>query len=213
MEGSEMNKDQFGPSFDWYKGIVTCGPVDNSDKNHTGDYYFIHLGESYYIDLSLFEYDGDISKLEGEYVNIYGKFRCRNKDISDFQGTEGIYLMVNKIEIIELPMKIIYNDWNNNTYEISEAQLKYTPIKPFESSSGIYDGGLPFIRGLEKYEYRDVFIIIEDLYRRPDLILEFHIKPSAFIKTWFKEKEKSAIIRYCEELLAFHNHVEQLLYN
>lgn len=41
----------------------------------------------------------------------------------------------------ETKMNYTYVDQNNNRYYISQLSIDYHPIKPSESSSGVYDGG------------------------------------------------------------------------
>ena len=39
--------------------------------------------------------------------------------------------------------KYVYSDGNGNRYEFSKNSFQYFPVKPAESSTGIYDGGDP----------------------------------------------------------------------
>lgn len=37
--------------------------------------------------------------------------------------------------------RIVYLDYNNNQYDVYPNTIKYKPVKPIESSSGVYSGG------------------------------------------------------------------------
>jgi hypothetical protein len=86
-----------------------------------------------------------------------------------------------------------YSDGNGNIYLIQPNRIKYKPIKPIHSSSGIYSGG----------EYRKVEITPED-YKKIDDILkkaiqnksahtEFRVMMSSTIR-YSTSKEKKNII-------------------
>lgn len=59
-------------------------------------------------------------------------------------------------------MKYIFTDSNNNSYLLDRDQLSYSPITKANSSSGIYDGGVPFSKKLSKIQ----LIKLVDVFER-----------------------------------------------
>jgi len=59
-------------------------------------------------------------------------------------------------------MRYTYYDGAGNKYRISAQQISYTPIFVEESSSGVYDGGSPFVKALDK---RDLLSLIDAFER------------------------------------------------
>lgn len=187
----------------WYKGIINYKEKQNIGKPDTGGFYFEYLGQYYKVDLSQSTYEGDFSQYAGRYVNICGKLKA----IEDGFGS----LIVYDIRIMELPKKILYHDWNNNTYIIQENSLRYDPVKPSESSSGVYDGGSAFHRKITKREFSEIYIRMDKLLQDQQLRIDLHEKPSAFFKVYFKDKEERVIIKYSEDLLEFHGFINDMM--
>lgn len=46
-----------------------------------------------------------------------------------------------------------YTDGNNNVYAIYSFQIVYEPVQPLQSSSGVYSGGKPKIKGITENEF------------------------------------------------------------
>lgn len=56
---------------------------------------------------------------------------------------------------------IQYSDQNNNRYSITSSSLKYDPITPNESSSGVYSGGDPVQVVLSREDYNNILNLAE----------------------------------------------------
>src|SRR5688572_2333421 len=61
--------------------------------------------------------------------------------------------------------KYIYIDGNNNTYTITSDSIKYDPITPKESSSGIYSGGDPKAVAITKEQFSKIESIIHQIQK------------------------------------------------
>ena len=58
-------------------------------------------------------------------------------------------------------MKYTFIDGSGNKYTLYNQILSYSPIKPRQSSSGIYDGGDPFERTLSKMDVLKLIDVFE----------------------------------------------------
>ena len=57
---------------------------------------------------------------------------------------------------------INYGDGNGNQYVIEQESIEYNPVKPINSSSGIYDGGEHVKKTLATHEYNEIMSIFKD---------------------------------------------------
>ncbi len=55
-----------------------------------------------------------------------------------------------------------YADGNGNTYSVSADMLKYDPVSPGNSSSGMYSGGEPWEVPLSREQYESVASLLEE---------------------------------------------------
>ncbi|MCW5912886.1 MAG: hypothetical protein KIT62_17580 [Cyclobacteriaceae bacterium] len=67
--------------------------------------------------------------------------------------------------------ELIYADGSANRYEISANRLSYIPVKPEESSTGMYSGGEPATISLTQAEY----LKLKDLFDQAMAQTEEHI--------------------------------------
>ena len=54
-----------------------------------------------------------------------------------------LFLMLNSLSCMNNNSQFEYADGNGNVYTITSTTLKYSPVKPEDSSSGTYSGGVP----------------------------------------------------------------------
>lgn len=62
-----------------------------------------------------------------------------------------------------------YQDQNNNVYLIKDGQLDYTPIKPNQSSSGVYSGGKAVQKKLSEDEITKIFALVKKIVKKPSV--------------------------------------------
>lgn len=60
-------------------------------------------------------------------------------------------------------MIYFYTDQNNNTYTISSSEVRYDPITPKESSSGVYSGGEKAVVPITQKTFRKIVQLAETL--------------------------------------------------
>src|SRR5688572_6597745 len=58
----------------------------------------------------------------------------------------------------------LYSDGNSNSYAITETQIKFDPVSPEESSSGMYSGGEPKVKVITPHEFRKLSVLFEEAF-------------------------------------------------
>jgi len=110
----------------WVNGIQCANLIDN--KTVEGFIAFqVHSIESK---------DQANKTIEWRNINIQTKDLAKARKPVSASAKE-INLTVNNME------KIKFVDQNNNVYSIQKEMIDYRPMKPLESSSGVYSGGAP----------------------------------------------------------------------
>ncbi len=77
--------------------------------------------------------------------------------------------------------QLIYSDGSANRYEISANQLSYIPVKPEESSTGMYSGGKPATISLTQPEYQKLKDLFEEAIAKTDQHITDRIKTSGLV--------------------------------
>jgi len=54
-----------------------------------------------------------------------------------------------------------YLDGNNNKYTITPTNIIYDPVRPEQSSTGLYSGGEPYTAPLEEKQFKDMEEVIK----------------------------------------------------
>lgn len=105
-----------------------------------------------------------------------------------------------------------YSDGNANRYVITETQLHYIPVKPEESSSGMYSGGEPENITLSS----DEFNILKDLFnqaaKNTDVHLQHRPMMSGLIRIPSGTMQEQVILKPgCTEMIALEEALRKLL--
>jgi len=93
---------------------------------------------------------------------------------------------------------ITYADGSGNTYIISGSEeifLEYNPIKPFMSSSGVYDGGDYKKMKISQLDYDNIMKIINKAIANKSIHIENRVKGSGLIIIQVNDSENSYIIK------------------
>jgi len=77
--------------------------------------------------------------------------------------------------------QLIYADGSANRYEISIDELKFIPVKPEESSTGMYSGGEPAQVALSKEQYNHLKNLFETALAQTDQQIPDRIKTSGLV--------------------------------
>ena len=89
----------------------------------------------------------------------------------------------------------VYHDGNGNKYTLLRNILEYTPIKPAESSSGIYDGGNAFKKTLNAAQHQKLFNLFYKLVTDKTSHTNQNIKPNCSIILLEEEGNEEFIIK------------------
>lgn len=92
--------------------------------------------------------------------------------------------------------QLIYADGSANRYEISASELRYIPVKPEESSTGMYSGGEPARIALSEEQYKRLKNLFEAALAKTDQQIPDRIKTSGLVVVGEKQvilKPESAI--------------------
>ncbi len=77
--------------------------------------------------------------------------------------------------------QLIYADGSANRYEISASELRYIPVKPEESSTGMYSGGEPARIALNEEQYKRLKNLFEAALAKTDQQIPDRIKTSGLV--------------------------------
>lgn len=91
-----------------------------------------------------------------------------------------------------------YADGNANRYILTNNQLEYIPVKPEESSSGIYSGGTPISITITQEKRHQIQEAIQLLIDNPKLHLPNRVKMSGLLRN--RTENVSVIIKPGPEL-------------
>ena len=87
-----------------------------------------------------------------------------------------------------------YSDGSGNTYLIKKDSIQYIPVKPHESSSGVYDGGDPVKKEISDESYQQLKKLIESASTKTEIHIKDRMMGSGLIKIDNK-KEKVFILK------------------
>ena len=90
-----------------------------------------------------------------------------------------------------------YLDGSGNEYIInneSKITIEYIPVKPLQSSSGIYDGGDYVKKEISELQYNQVFSTLSVAIKNRDIYINDRVKGSGMIILEEKDKENVYIL-------------------
>jgi hypothetical protein len=93
------------------------------------------------------------------------------------------------------PPQLIYADGNANRYEISAHELKYIPVWPEESSTGMYSGGEPAQVTISKRQYDLLKNLFEAALAQTDQQTPDRIKTSTLVVVVNGSDKQEAILK------------------
>ncbi len=105
----------------------------------------------------------------------------------------------------------LYTDQNNNTYTINASEVIYNPIKPIESSSGMYSGGVITKVTITEEEFNKFASLAEELF----MIKEFHnLKREMMTSVLSSKKNKESrnvILKRSEKRSSFEAMLQKIV--
>lgn len=105
-----------------------------------------------------------------------------------------------------------YADGSANVYIITSDSLEYIPVKPEESSTGMYSGGEPKKTALSIQEFRNVRSMLETAKKNHAIHIPDRIKTSAMITILSGDEKTNFILKPgCKEITAIETQLKKLL--
>ena len=90
--------------------------------------------------------------------------------------------LIENIKIFNESYVIKYLDGNNNIYEVYSDFIRYTPVKPINSSSGFYSGGSDKIKSISADTLKEFSSLIENITNNKTLHIKDRVMMSGLIK-------------------------------
>jgi len=198
-----------------YTGLIVAYPFVNKIGEEMPQYhehYFLsNIGE-YFIKKSESHYQADLKEMINCYVRVDASINDGLWDTNDpnVQSRVGPYITIESIELIDIPVKIIYNDGSSNAYIITPTNYKYDPVIPEESSSGVYSGGEARDFEISQEQFNEIFIRAEGISKNKTLQIESRMMGTGYIRLIFENSEISIYIADCKELKEFENYLKNV---
>lgn len=105
-----------------------------------------------------------------------------------------------------------YADGSANVYVITADSLEYVPVKPEESSTGMYSGGEPKKVALKSEEFRNVRAMLEAAKKKHEIHIPDRIKTSGMITSISGAEEIHFILKPgCAEITTIESTLKTLL--
>jgi hypothetical protein len=101
-----------------------------------------------------------------------------------------------------------YFDGSNNQYIIQKDQIEYIPIKPEQSSTGIYSGGEPAQKALKPEDYQKLVAEFDKIFANQNIQIKDRIKTSGLLT---QGNKKSVIFQNGSEKQQLEALLKQLL--
>jgi hypothetical protein len=175
--------------------------VDKAGKTHeeNKDFYLSEGEVRYFVSncnhiFSIFDFSRFINQIiEAEVVYKNGEWdRCPGDP--PVQSRVGEYVEVHSVALLPENELFIYTDRSNNTWHISRNRVKYTPIKPEMSSSGVYDGGLAADVEIDDIQFVKLRNLTSRMLNNTDLHIEDRVKTSVVISRAIDKDTESAML-------------------
>lgn len=93
------------------------------------------------------------------------------------------------------PTQYEYSDGSANRYVITENTLEYIPVKPEESSTGMYSGGEPKLVSITNDQYKTVASLFETAFENTNAHMTDRPKMSGLIVSITGNTSQQAILK------------------
>lgn len=112
----------------------------------------------------------------------------------------------------KIKMNYTYVDQNNNRYYISQFTIDYRPIKPSESSSGVYDGGEEKTVTLSELNYAEIVTLAEQILKNKyHENLKREMLTAVLYSKDQNDNKRSVILKPSEKRTQFENLLKEAL--
>jgi hypothetical protein len=93
------------------------------------------------------------------------------------------------------PTQYEYSDGSANRYVITQTTMEYIPVKPEESSTGMYSGGEPKTVSISKEQFDSVAKLFEAAFQNTNTHISERPKMSGLIVSRTNDKSQQAILK------------------
>jgi hypothetical protein len=88
-----------------------------------------------------------------------------------------------------------YSDGNSNLYVLTASELKYIPVKPENSSSGMYSGGDAKSKNITSSQYDELHTLFEEVFTKTVIHIENRVMMSGQITSVEGSTKKKCILK------------------
>jgi hypothetical protein len=93
------------------------------------------------------------------------------------------------------PTHYEYSDGSANQYVITETTVEYVPVKPEESSTGMYSGGEPKLVSITKEQFESMTKLFETAFENTSAHMTERPKMSGLITSMTGKELRQAILK------------------
>jgi hypothetical protein len=122
-----------------------------------------------------------------------------------------IYLAILASSCMNTFIRYEYADGSANLYLLTETSLEYLPVKPEESSTGMYSGGDPKKVAVTPAEFNELKDLFDDALKKTSSHIPDRIKTSGMISVIGSTKNQCILKPYCEEMKAIEGTLKKVL--
>lgn len=104
-----------------------------------------------------------------------------------------------------------YADGSANLYLLTETSLEYLPVKPEESSTGMYSGGDPKTVAVSPVEYHALKDLFDEAMEKTSIHIPDRMKTSGMISVIGSTKKQCIIKPHCPEMIEIETVLKRTL--
>lgn len=105
-----------------------------------------------------------------------------------------------------------YADGNANIYLLSETELRFVPVKPAESSTGLYSGGEPRNVTVTKAQFQELKELFDSALDNSASHIKDRMKTSGLISMIGSSSKEQCIIKPgCAEMIEIEKTLKRML--
>lgn len=206
-----------------YTGKVTKHAFVNKKGNVSDsifEYYFKTDSNEYFIKLCEGAFKKkELAAYENKWVTVKAKIKTGLWDDGCVKNTEippqsrgGEYIVLFSISYSS-HLILQYADGNGNVYSIEDNWFEYTPVKPINSSSGIYSGGNAVKKKITDAQIQEINDAFAAIFENKKIHIEKRVMGSGMLKCENANTITTVIIGNCEEKNALEKMLAELKTN
>ncbi len=104
-----------------------------------------------------------------------------------------------------------YADGSANLYLLTEKELRYVPVTPEQSSTGMYSGGDPKTVTISSDQFNELKGLLENALTNTSIHIPDRMKTSGMITKTGSDKKQCIIKPHCAEMVAIEEALKRTL--